>query len=317
MESPNDLPKTFIAESEAMKQMVATALKVATNVKANIVLLLGPTGSGKNQLVKLIHRTSPQAQKPLIPVNCAAIPAELREAELFGFCKGAFTGALNSRECYFKLAEGGFIFLNEINETDKNFQRKLLGVFDDWEIWPIGSSKPVKLNIRIIVGASKDPWEMVKSGNFLDAMYYRIFPITIKIPPLCQRIEDIPALVRHFIEKYSLMRMIEISQEALSYLEAYSWPGNVRELEGEIQRIVILNEGLMIIKPEHLSERIWKGVTLKTAQEVSMGLEKERIVQALKAANGIISRASRILGIPRSTLQSKIKNLGLMNFHQN
>lgn len=278
---------------------------------ARVILLVGPTGSGKNQLAQLIHRSSPQGKKPFIPINCAAIPSTLLESELFGHVQGAFTGATRSKKGYFELAEGGILFLNEIDRTDKYFQGKLLGFFDDWAIWRIGSSQSTKLNIRVIVASSKDLWQMVESDKFLDSLYYRIAPITIAILPLCQRIEDIQPLAEHFARENSGGSMIEFSSDTLTYLHAYSWPGNVRELKNEITRVVLLNEGITIIRPEHLSERILRGVTITNAEESSIRLQKDQIAQALRATHGNKKRAAEILNMKRTTLHSKLKSYGI------
>jgi len=307
----------FIAESPAMKQVVLRALRFAANEEFKVVSLFGPSGSGKNYLAKLIHRTSPRAQKSLVTVNCPEIPPSLREAELFGFERGSFTNAFESRDGYFQLAQGSSIFLNEICQTDVAFQRLLLGVFDEWKVRPIGKSKEIELNIKVIVGSSKDLKQMVESKEFIEPLYYRISAITIIIPPLCQRIEDIQPLAEYFIKKHNAGRIIEISQEALAYLKAYAWPGNLRELDNEIQRIIFDNLGLTIIRPEHLDRQIREGVTLRAAQEVSMRFEKEHIARVLNATKGNIKRTAQILDIPRTTLNSKIKRLDLTNFGRN
>jgi len=241
MDTPSPSLQDPIGESPAMKLAVQRSLRFASNENLKVALLIGPTGSGKNLLAKLIHRASQRVKKPFVSVNCAAIPSGVLESELFGHVRGAFTDAHFSRAGDFEKAEGGFIFLNEINETDKDFQVKLLGVFDDWEIKRVGSQEITKLNVRVIVASSKNLENLVESGEFLDALYFRICVIPIVIPPLCQRTVDIPPLIEHFIKKYSGSRLIEISPETLEYLKTYSWPGNAREIENEIQSFLPLN----------------------------------------------------------------------------
>lgn len=271
---------------------------------------------GKDDLAKVIHYSSPRARQELISINSRAIPHGIQEDELFGHDRGAFTGADSRKDGFFEMAQDSFLFLNEINETGLDFQRILLDVLQHWEFRPIGRGAKVTLNIRVIIGSSEDLKEMVQAKTFLAPLYYRISGIKIYIPPLTERMEEIKPLAEAFLRKECPHRAIKLSEEALSLLKTYSWPGNVRELENEIIRIVFDNDDIMLIQPEHLSEEIQEGVRLDVAKEVSENLEREQMVRALKATNGNISKAAKILKIPRSTLDSAVRRLGLPNFRK-
>jgi DNA-binding NtrC family response regulator len=243
-----ELGKTFdfssiIGNSPQLTGVIDEVKKIA-DTKSN-VLLLGETGTGKELFARVIHHNSSRRDKPIIPINCSVIPENLLESELFGHQKGAFTGAVTSRKGLFEEADGGTIFLDEIGEITPHLQIKLLRVLEDQMIRPIGSTKSSQIDVRIIAATNKDLESTVKSGDFREDLYYRINTITLKIPPLRERKEDIQLLVKEFLDRYSRelqKRVSSVSDDALSKMVNYAWPGNIRELMNVIERAILISE---------------------------------------------------------------------------
>jgi DNA-binding NtrC family response regulator len=246
----------IIGESSAMQKIINEVKKIA-DARSN-VLLLGETGTGKELIARAIHFNSNRADKTFIPINCSAIPENLLESELFGHVRGAFTGAITSKKGLFEEANGGTVFLDEIGDLSIGLQSKLLRVLEDQEIRPVGGTQSIKVDLRFISATNKDIENAVKGGTFREDLFYRINVITIKLPPLRERKEDIELLVRFFIQKYSkdLGKPVnEIDNEASEILKAYHWPGNIRELQNIIERAILIAED-GIIRAEHLPEGI-------------------------------------------------------------
>ncbi|RMF89193.1 MAG: sigma-54-dependent Fis family transcriptional regulator, partial [Nitrospinota bacterium] len=274
---------------------------------------------------RAIHYNSYRQDKPLIPINCGAIPAELLESELFGYEKGAFTGATSSRMGRFELANGGTIFLDEIGEMSPALQVKILRVLQEREFERVGGTRTIRVDVRIIAATNKNLEELVNQGLFREDLYYRLNVIPINIPPLRERKSDIPLLVYHFIERFNKekKRHIQgITPEAMEMLKRYHWPGNVRELENIIERIVIL-KGSGMITPADLPEKLAstsreallpdieipeEGIDFGATMEM---LEKELLRKALEKAGGVKSKAARFLHMNRTTLVEKVKKLRL------
>ncbi len=301
-------PYGLIGESEAMKKVYA-AIDRAAKVSAT-VLITGESGTGKELVARAIHYSSPRASAPFVPVNCGGIPEGLLESELFGYVKGAFTGANETRAGFFQTAEGGSIFLDEISETSLAMQVKLLRVLQDKEVRMVGDSRPYKVDVRIMAATNKDLLTLVQKGSFREDLFFRLNVLTIPVPPLRERGDDILLLTRHFIQKFSreMNRVAPtFTAEALATLKRYEWPGNVRELENLIQRLLVMVDSETIDipdLPQHMRFSVLHGVRLnRTLAEV----EQEYISQVIASVNGNISKASKILGIDRKTLRNKLK----------
>lgn len=306
----------MIAKSKAMQSVFRLAAKAAKY--KTTVLILGDSGTGKELIARAIHFQGDRSKMNLVPVNCGGIPETLLESELFGYKKGAFTGADRNKKGLFQEAHGGTIFLDEIGELPLALQVKLLRVLQENEIRPVGESKPMKIDVRVIAATAKNLEKEVQKGNFREDLFYRLNVLCVQLPPLKDRPEDIPLLCDHFIKRFNkqLDKDIQgISSAALSRLLAYSWPGNVRELENAIERAVVLSEDALLT-PEHFSpdfsqgsgkepmDEIINGYSLKKAQKI---LEEKLIIKALSETNGNRTQASRLLEISHPSLLSKIK----------
>jgi formate hydrogenlyase transcriptional activator len=280
------------------------------------VLILGETGTGKGMVASAIHDLSRRSDRPMITVNCAALPANLIESELFGREKGAFTGAHARQPGRFEVADGGTIFLDEIGEMPVELQSKLLRVLQDGEFERLGSAKTVKVNVRVITSTSRNLKEEVRAGRFREDLYYRLNVFPVSIPPLRERADDIPDLVRFFVDKYSrkIGKQIEnIPKAAMKVLEKYSWPGNVRELEHVIERAVITTSGPVLQLADRL-EPIRPAETAETSRKELAAVEKEHILRVLGDTGWRIEGqkgAAMILNLHPSTLRSRIKKLGI------
>jgi len=318
----------IIGTSSAILKVLNDVKQVArTNAT---VLINGQTGSGKELFARLIHDTSKRSDKPLVKVNCAAIPSGLIESELFGHVKGAFTGALEKRVGRFALADGGTIFLDEIGELPIDLQPKLLRVLQEGEFEPVGSSKTITVNVRIIAATNRDLKEMIEQQTFREDLYYRLSVFPIDLPSLCERGDDIVLLAETFIEKYSK----EMGKSVLPYLtneqkhrlKSYSWPGNIRELQNVIERAVITTQDSLIdlerSLPDQQDKTVFNTAAPTLADQPSQilnaeqlkSLEKINIQRALKQTGGRVSGeegAAQLLGLPTSTLNSRIKALGI------
>ena len=298
----------IIGESEPMKKIYKDVAK-ASRLKTTI-LLNGETGTGKELVARAIHYSSKEASAPFITVNCGGIPETLLESELFGYLKGSFTGANESRGGFFQAADGGSIFLDEIHNTSKSMQAKLLRVLQEKEITMIGSKVAQKVDLRIIAAANVDLFQLVKKGQFREDLYYRLNIIPILIPPLRDRKGDVSLLTHFFVEKYAkeaAMDKPDLTDRLLEALNAYDWPGNVRELENIVQRLVVMNDGEQIdvtdLPPMMRFSICQDGNLKKTLKQV----ELEHIQLILATTNGNKSKAAEILNIDRKTLRERIK----------
>lgn len=315
--------KNLIGDSEVMQQIFRFIEKIAaTN---STVLICGESGTGKELVAKALHYNSDRRNEPMVPVNCGAIPEDLLESELFGYEKGAFTGALKTRIGRFELANGGTIFLDEIGDMSPALQVKILRVLQEHEFERVGGVQSIKVDIRVIAATHRDLEKAVKQGTFREDLYYRLNVIPFTLPALRERRSDIPLLTNHFIEKFNVEKKQNIrgvSPEALTSLARYHWPGNVRELENLIERMVVL-KGEGTIEQEDLPEKLlgaeWSnalpsidipdgGISFNTAVGE---FEKELILRALKKTNWIKNRAAKLLQLKRTTLVEKMKKIQL------
>ncbi len=305
----------FIGHSPAMQKIFKLVKKVMNTPTS--VLLLGETGTGKEMLAKMIHYNSNRKEKMFVVQNCGAIPDTLLQSELFGHVKGAFTGAINDKMGLFEQADNGTIFLDEIGDTSQALQIGLLRVLQEGEIKPVGSSKTIKVDVRVIAATNRDLLQDVEDGRFREDLYYRLNVFPINIPPLRERKEDIPELVQFFIEKYSsrISKQIPgITEAVLHYLTEFTFPGNVRELENEIERMVTLADDGSQIGIEELSDR-FKVSRVNIAAPLSFTQLKPAIEQleitlisnALKKTKGNILKAAEILNISRVGLHKMLK----------
>ncbi len=299
-------PSNIITRNRIMIEQLDIAARVADSNLS--VLIEGESGTGKELFAHFIHSKSSRASKPFVRVNCAAIPEQLLESELFGHTKGAFTGALKDREGRFEMADGGTIFLDEIGELSPSIQSKLLRVLQSKEFERVGENFTRKVDVRVISATNKNLDEALKENTFREDLFYRLNAVRIKLPPLRERPDDIPLLIHYFIEKFANNKKIQVSPDADRVLKMYRWPGNVRELENVIERAVILS-GNGIITPQHLPEEIRSSEesTALSLEEV----EKIHIKKVLQFAQDL-DQAARLLGIDRKTLLNKRKKYGLM-----
>jgi len=293
--------------------------KIINKVKDSraTVLVTGETGTGKELIARALHYNGIRREKPFIPVNCCALTDSLLESQLFGYARGAFTGALKDTPGLFELAEGGTIFLDEIGDTGASFQQMLLRVLEGGEIQPVGSAERKKVDVRVVAATNQNLENAVKEGKFREDLFYRLNVITISIPPLRDRKDDILPLATHFMNKHSnenKKNVNSISPEAKSILQSYHWPGNVRELENTVSRAVIFETGENL-SAESLPERMtaptnttpMSGEDLMTLEEVS----RSYIRKVLEMTGGNRAKASEILGINRTSLWRMIQRLGI------
>lgn len=308
--------ESIIGGSEKMKEVLDLAGRVAASDAS--LLITGETGTGKELLAKGVHFNSRRADGPFVAVNCAAIPETLIESELFGHVKGAFTGAVRDKEGKFELADGGTLFLDEIGDLRIDLQAKILRTLQEREVDRVGGGKPVAVDARVIAATNKDIERAVKEGAFREDLYYRLNVITLSIPPLRERKEDIPLLVNHFLKKFNKDAGVLMDAAALSALTAYGWPGNVRELENVIERASVLKRGPLITR-EELPEKLKKekmgveDIILNLPEQgISLeDLEKSLIIKALEKHKGNQTRAAEFLGITRPTLIYRMEKFGL------
>lgn len=302
----------IIGESAAMQRVFSLVERVAQT--DSTVLILGETGTGKELVATTIHYQSLRKDKPLIKVNCAALPETLIESELFGHEKGAFTGAVRRKPGRFELAHGGTIFLDEIGDMPISTQTRLLRVLQERTFERIGGSQPIAVDVRVIAATNRNLEEEVRAGRFREDLYYRLNVIPIEMPPLRERREDIPALVDFALSKCSrnAARGVRFSKEAMAALLQYDYPGNVRELENIVERSATLS-GSDIIEKEDLPAGVINkgGAQPLSLAEVAAQAEKEYIIRMLVAANGNKTKAAEMLGISRKTLWEKINIYGI------
>jgi DNA-binding NtrC family response regulator len=268
------------------------------------VLISGESGTGKELVARAIHYNSPRPSAPFVPVNCGAIPEELLESELFGHVKGAFTGATETRAGFFQTAEGGTIFLDDISEMSLSMQVKLLRVLQDKEVCMVGSTRSRKVDVRILASTNKELLSLVKKEAFREDLFYRIHVVTIELPPLRERGDDILLLIQHFAAKFATERGIatpHFSDEALQTLRNYHWPGNV------VQRLVIMTDGDLIEVPDLPSLMRFSALRETGFRRTLVEVEAEYIRNVLASVDGNKTRAAEILGIDRKTLREKLK----------
>lgn len=305
--STSNIYSDMVGESTAFRKVTNIIDRVKDN-KATVIVT-GESGTGKELVARAIHYSGKFSREPFIAVNCAAIPENLQEAELFGFMKGAFTGANENRNGFFQAAKGGTLFLDEIGTASLAVQTKLLRALQEKEITRVGSQKVEKVDIRIIAATNADLREEIKNNTFREDLYYRLTVVEINVPPLRERKSDISLLAEKFIRKYGIEfkdRLLRISPEALQILERYNWPGNIRELENVIQRAVIMSDGTIDVKdlPDVLKYQIdFPNNELRPLRE----MEKEYVQRVLNHTNGNKTKAAEILQIDRKTLREKLK----------
>jgi two-component system nitrogen regulation response regulator NtrX len=312
----------IIGGSPGFMRVVQQASQVARSDVS--VLLSGESGTGKELIAAHLHRESPFAAGPFVKVNCAAIPTDLVESELFGHEKGAFTGAAAMRRGKFELADGGTIFLDEVGDLHEAAQAKLLRILQDGELQRVGGEQPVRVAVRVISATNRPLDEMVSSRKFREDLYYRLSVVPIRVPPLRERVDDVRELAAYFLTEFCArnnFRPKEIADDVFPLLERYSWPGNVRELRNVVERMAILSSGpritgeavpLEIQMPQSSRlERRSLGGGGSGLQDVRDSAERDRIRQALEDADWNVSRAARALGIERTGLHKRMRALGL------
>lgn len=286
------------------------------------VLITGESGAGKELLAYAIHQRSPRAREPFVKMNCAAIPEELSESELFGSEKGAFTGAAERREGKFMQADGGTLFLDEIGDMSLRVQTKVLRVLQDGEFQRVGGKETLKADVRIIAATNKNLREMVREGSFREDLYFRLNVFPIEAPPLRERPEDVALLAQHFIQRFcrrNNRRIPEVQPEVYAALKKYPWPGNVRELQNLVERLIILSENNRIGAenlPAYLLQAEFKlpetPPGARTLGEVREEAERAYILHCLEHTGGNVTQAARLLGMERTNLHKKMKALGIM-----
>jgi two-component system response regulator AtoC len=319
-EAPRD---AIVGDTPTMRAVFALVDKVAAS--PSTVLITGESGTGKELVARAIHAASPRRDAPFVTLNCGAIPENLFESELFGHERGAFTGAVTSKPGRFEIADGGTLFLDEIAELPKDLQVKLLRVLQDQTFERVGGLKTIKVDVRLVAATNSDLRQAVTSGAFREDLYYRLNVVPVALPPLRERVDDIPLLVHHFLQKFNrrLDKHVQgVEPAALAALKAARWPGNIRELENVVERAVLLSDGGSLdvddfpgildggagAPVDEASDELGlkEYVRVHTAR-----LERARIKKALQAEEGNVTRASRLLGISRKSLQTKMKEYGL------
>jgi nitrogen regulation protein NR(I) len=323
---------SIIGESAQMQDIFKIIDKVAET--PSTVLITGESGTGKELIATALHDGSPRRDKPLIKINCAAIPKDLMESELFGYERGAFTGAVTSKPGRFELADGGSLFLDEIAEIPVEMQVKLLRALQESEFERVGGIKTTRVDVRLIAATNRDLQKEIDAGHFRKDLYYRLNVVPIVLPSLRERKSDIPMLTKHFIDKYNkrLNKKIEgVADDAMAVLQAWPWPGNIRELENLMERVIVFADGPLItakdlpepVKSGSASQAPMAGDLSSGPSSVSVGalkdivrqetakVEKDLIVKALEETQGNVTRAAKLLQISRKSLQTKMKEFGL------
>jgi len=327
----------LVGESPAMKAIHEMVARVADS--PSTILITGESGTGKGLIAQELHRRSSRRDKALIKVNCAAIPKDLVESELFGYEKGAFTGAVGSKPGRFELADGGTLFLDEIGEIPVEIQVKLLRALQESEFERVGGVRTLRVDVRLIAATNRDLKALISEGRFREDLFYRLAVVPMELPPLRDRREDIPVLVAHFLEKFNRRlgkRVEDVDPEAMQLLQSYGWPGNIRELENLMERSVLFADGPIVEAaqlPDSLRERLPGGAPMalqiasvgplaaaaapagtsmkEIVRQAQAELERELIARALEETGGNVTRAAKRLQISRKSLQVKMKDLGL------
>ncbi len=310
----------MVGVSQAMKNICALIDKVAP--VDTPVLITGENGVGKERVALAIHNRSQRSGKPMVPINCAAIPEGLMESELFGHTKGAFTGALYAKKGRLEIADGGTVFLDEIGDMPEFMQVKLLRFLEKQEIQKVGSNEMKQVDVRLITATNHDLQEDVKNGRFREDLFYRINVVHIHIPPLRERTEDIPPLLEYFLELFATQQGLPVphfTPAALRYLQSHPWPGNIRQLRNFVERLLLLNYN-DVLDLDHVKASLESPTApmaaevakAQTLQEARRHFERQFILNALHAADGHVSRAARALGIDRANLYRKMRQLGIV-----
>lgn len=309
--------ENILGHSPVMQEVFDTIRQVAPTRAT--VLIEGESGTGKELVARAIHQIGPRAQGPFIPVHCAALSKTLLESELFGHEKGAFTGATERRQGRFEMADGGTLFLDEIGEIDSAVQVKILRVLEEHKFERVGGSEMLEVDVRLLAATNRDLRKMVEEGKFREDLFYRLYVVNIHLPPLRDRLGDIPLLVQHFLRELATENqkpVAGITPDALDLLTAYRWPGNVRELRNVMERMVVLSRGDKLTVrdlPANIRERAGgksSGVTLGGNLTIAAA-EKQLIIQALKQHDGSRTLAAKQLGLSRRTLHRKLNEYGL------
>ena len=311
--------ENIIGRSGALQEILRLVERVASTTAT--VLIWGETGTGKELIARAIHQNSARKDKPMVKLNCAGIPEGLLESELFGFEKGAFTGAVERKLGKFELADQGTIFLDEIGDMNPGAQAKILRILQEMEFERLGGIKPIKIDVRVIAATNRDLTETVKQGMFREDLFHRLNLFSIHMPALRQRVEDIPILAEHFLKEANARfeRSIRsISAEAMSHLMKYEWPGNVRELKNTIERSVLIADGEVLTSkflPSHVTKQVSDRAPTNTPTlEMDLAttlrnLERQLIIDALERADGVQRKAAKSLGVTERVLWYKIKKL--------
>ncbi|MGB6067372.1 MAG: sigma-54 dependent transcriptional regulator [Desulfomonilaceae bacterium] len=313
----------IIGKSKAMGKVFAVMKRVADT--PTTVLVFGESGTGKELVARALHKASSRSSAPFVSINCGAVSENLLESELFGYEKGAFTGAMSVKQGKFEFANGGTLFLDEVGEMSLNLQVKLLRVLQEHEFQRVGGNKDIRVDVRIIAATNKNLKEEVAAGRFRGDLFFRLNVVRIEVPPLRERREDIPFLVAHFVNRFADKLgcgIGEVDAEVMSVLDGYSWPGNVRELENVIERALVLCRG-KTVKLEDLPPEVRKSSsnedglgTLflgeKNLADTLDTIEEKMIREALKKAGHVQAQAAKALGVSRSNLQYKMKKYGLL-----
>ncbi len=306
-------PRMLAASPAFQRTVEQAAMAARSDVR---VLLMGESGTGKELLAAHIHAQSPFAAGPFIKVNCAAIPNELMESELFGHEKGAFTGAAAMRRGKFELADGGTLFLDEVGDLPQAAQAKLLRVLQEGEFHRLGSEQPVRVTVRVVSATNKDLAAEVAQGRFREDLYYRLAVVPLRVPALRERPQDVRVLAEHFLEEFCVRnnaRHKQFDPSAFGLFEAYPWPGNVRELRNVVERMAILSAGDVLDREAAPIElRLGRDPDVpNSVEEARRSAEREHIARALDAASWNVSAAARALGMERTSLHKRIRALGL------
>jgi len=317
MSSASSLPGMLFS-SRAMCEVARNVERIKDS--HSTILVTGESGTGKELIARAIHRLSRRSESEFIPFNCSAVPAELIESMLFGHRRGTFTGAMTDQAGLIRSAENGTLFLDEIGDLPLPLQPKLLRFLQEGEIHTLGERAPRKVNVRVIAATHKDLEMLVSEKLFREDLYYRIATLTLKLPPLRERREDISTLISHFVSHYARKNERPISgitAEAIQILETYAWPGNIRELAAEIERLVLYAEDDGFIRPENISPRIWPegsqvDAPAERLEDLLESYERRVITETLKRHDCNVARASEALGLgSRQTLYKKLKRLAI------
>ena len=327
LESPIELFGMVIA-SEKMAELLDITRRVATS--AAPVLFTGETGTGKELLARALHDASPRREKPFIPFNCTAVSRDMLDSQLFGYRRGAFTGAQEPFQGVIRAAEGGTLFLDEIGEMPLDVQPKLLRFLESGEIHPLGEPRPLPVDVRVVAATNADLEQLVADGRFREDLFYRLNVVRLQVPPLRERREEIPLLAQHYLDKFSRESQktgIRLAEETMEYLVLFKWPGNVRQLANEVRRMIALAESGAVLMPEHLSKEIAASrrtvpvslrdmapteFVVRMDQPISAAiehLERSMIQYAMTLTNGRFEDAAQLLGLSRKGLYLKRQRL--------